>query len=217
LLRLSDETETAIGVASGGENMGASGCLLLCGWEGSEDDVQQRASKTLALLSGPDVQAEYLGPDAAKSWQSARFQAPRQRDELVPAGVLVETVETACRWRDVQTVHDAVAEALRTRLDGYLPIVACHISHTYAAGASLYFSVLARQDSDDPVRQWQRAKAAACDAMAAAGATITHHHSVGSDHAPWMTAEVGEAGVSLLRAIKEHLDPVGVLNPGKLF
>ena len=50
----------------------------------------------------------------------------------------------------------------------------------------------------------------------AAGGTITHHHAVGRDHAPWMRAEVGETGLELIRAAKERLDPAGIMNPGKL-
>ena len=48
------------------------------------------------------------------------------------------------------------------------------------------------------------------------GGTITHHHAIGRDHAPWMAAEVGEVGLAALRAAKERLDPVGIMNPGKL-
>ena len=50
----------------------------------------------------------------------------------------------------------------------------------------------------------------------AAGATITHHHAVGTDHKPWLTAEIGELGASMLRAVKADLDPTGILNPGVL-
>ena len=50
----------------------------------------------------------------------------------------------------------------------------------------------------------------------ACGATITHHHAVGTDHAPWLAAEIGELGVDVLRAVKQRLDPAGILNPGKL-
>ena len=34
-------------------------------------------------------------------------------------------------------------------------------------------------------------------------ATITHHHGVGRDHAPYMEAEVGEGGLGVLTAVKE--------------
>jgi alkyldihydroxyacetonephosphate synthase len=49
-----------------------------------------------------------------------------------------------------------------------------------------------------------------------AGATLTHHHAVGADHAPWLAAEVGDLGVEVLRAVKARLDPRGILNPCKL-
>jgi alkyldihydroxyacetonephosphate synthase len=213
LARLSDETETALGVATAGEQ-GGEGCLLLVGWEGSAADVAGRAVATAALLQ--EAGAVPLGEAAAASWRSGRFRAPRLRDELLRLGLVVETLETATSWRDLERVHAAVGAALRAALDGFTPVVACHVSHLYAAGASLYFSVLARQDPADPSGQWERAKRAAGDAIAAAGATITHHHAVGADHAPWLADEVGETGVALLRAVKDQLDPRGVMNPGKL-
>lgn len=180
LARLSDETETAMGVATGGEQ--GEGCLLLVGWEGGEADVAGRAFATAALLQ--EAGAHPLGEQAAASWHTGRFRAPRMRDELIDLGLLVETLETAASWRDLEQVHDVVAERLRQALDGARPVVACHVSHLYPAGASLYFSVLARRDADDPVGQWQAAKRAATDALTEQHATITHHHAVGADHAP---------------------------------
>jgi alkyldihydroxyacetonephosphate synthase len=95
-------------------------------------------------------------------------------------------------------------------------MVACHVSHCYTAGASLYFTVLARQDDADPAGQWIKAKEAASRAIVGAGATITHHHAVGSDHAPYLPAEIGALGIDVLRAMKERCDPAGIMNPGKL-
>ena len=57
---------------------------------------------------------------------------------------------------------------------------------------------------------------AACEAIVVLGGTITHHHAVGRDHAPYLQAEVGETGLELLWAAKERLDPSGIMNPGKL-
>lgn len=79
----------------------------------------------------------------------------------------------------------------------------------------MYFTVVCGR-AEDPVAQWRHAKRAASEAIAASGATITHHHAVGTDHRPWMTEEIGELGLELLRAAKARLDPEGVLNPGKL-
>ena len=98
---------------------------------------------------------------------------------------------------------------------GTPPLVMCHVSHVYPAGASLYFTVVYAR-GEDPQSQWDGAKRAASDAIAAAGATITHHHAVGRDHQPWLPAEVGDLGVEVLRAVKATLDPTGICNPGVL-
>ena len=50
----------------------------------------------------------------------------------------------------------------------------------------------------------------------AQGATITHHHAVGTDHRPWLVGEIGPVGLRILRAVKAELDPTAVLNPGVL-
>ncbi|MGN6131001.1 MAG: FAD-linked oxidase C-terminal domain-containing protein, partial [Nocardioidaceae bacterium] len=70
----------------------------------------------------------------------------------------------------------------------------------YETGASLYFTVAARQVGDG-LAQWAAAKHAASEAIRAAGATITHHHAVGRDHRPWLAGESGPVGVEMLRAV----------------
>jgi alkyldihydroxyacetonephosphate synthase len=48
-----------------------------------------------------------------------------------------------------------------------------------------------------------------------AGGTIAHHHGIGRVRRGWLKAELGE-GVELLRALKDSLDPAGIMNPGVL-
>jgi alkyldihydroxyacetonephosphate synthase len=74
---------------------------------------------------------------------------------------------------------------------------------------------MAAQRRGEEIEQWRAAKTAACDAIVAAGGTITHHHAIGADHMPWMRAEIGDVGIDLLRALKARLDPRGIMNPGK--
>ena len=47
----------------------------------------------------------------------------------------------------------------------------------------------------------------------AAGGTVSHHHGVGTVHAPWLEREIGADGRRLLAAAAAELDPAGVLNP----
>jgi alkyldihydroxyacetonephosphate synthase len=159
-----------------------------------------------------------LGPDPGAAWARGRYDAPYLRDTLLDHGVLAETLETATTWTGLHALHDAVGAALRGALEprGTPPVVLCHVSHLYPVGASLYFTVVARQQEGEEAAQWHVAKAAACAAIVEQGGTITHHHAIGRDHAAYLEAEVGATGIALLRAMKAELDPAGVLNPGKL-
>ncbi|GAB3773383.1 FAD-binding oxidoreductase [Nocardioides pacificus] len=221
VLRLSDEAETALNLADPdsvggqGEGEGAWGCMMLVGHEGSPASVERRRAAVTAALE--ELGGTPLGEGPGASWAHGRFAAPYLRDAMLDVGVLVETLETATFWSRIPDVYAAVKAALEGALgaDGDSVLVLCHVSHVYETGASLYFTVAAKQ-GPDPLARWEVAKAAASDAMVAAGATITHHHAVGTDHKPWLAREIGPVGVGILRAVKAELDPTGILNPGVL-
>jgi len=229
--RLSDESETRLSMAlsssgSVAERAGRAylgmrghrgGCLAFTGFEGTPDDVSRRRGRAAGVLRAHGAVA--LGQKPGRSWLKGRFAAPYLRDELLDRGVMVETLETATTWSNLHRLYDAVAAALREALTarGTPPAVMCHISHLYPSGASLYYTFIARQEPGAEIEQWRATKTAACDAITANGGTITHHHSVGTDHAPWMEREVGALGLDVLAAAKDRVDPAGIMNPGKIF
>ena len=94
--------------------------------------------------------------------------------------------------------------------------VGVRLTHVYPDGAAPYFTVLAPARRGSEVAQWDEIKAAASDALLAAGGTITHHHAVGRDHRPWYDVQRPDPFALALRAAKDALDPAGVLNPGVL-
>jgi alkyldihydroxyacetonephosphate synthase len=212
VLRLSDESETMVNLASQ-SNVGAdavTGCLMIVGLEGATPLSRREAITAVLTAHG----GANLGEERGTAWAAGRFHAPYLRDSMLDVGVLVETLETATFWSNRERLHTAVKTALETSL-GEGTLVLCHISHVYETGCSLYFTVAAK-DGDDPLPRWLAAKAAASDAMIASGATITHHHAVGTDHKPWFEQEIGPVGVAMLRGLKGAVDPTGVLNPGVL-
>jgi len=209
VLRFSDEAETGITLALAGQT--GSGCLAVAAFEGSPAHVAARHDATRAVLT--NAGGVSLGADPAEAWERGRFDAPYLRDALLANGALCETLETATTWANLAALKDAVTQALQATLGTSL--VMCHISHVYPTGASLYFTVVTAL-GDDPIDRWTAAKRAAGEAITAHKGTITHHHAVGIDHRPWMAQEVGELGVRVLRAVKQTLDPAGILNPDKL-
>jgi alkyldihydroxyacetonephosphate synthase len=230
VIRISDEEETRISLAlSGPRGFAASlfggylalrrrrgGCLVVVGIEGEEESVARRRALTVRELRKGG--AAYLGQAAGRSWEHGRFQGPYLRDALLEMGAMVETLETAHTWSKLAELHAAVGAAIHDSLaaQGTPGLAFCHLSHAYADGASLYFTFLARARRGEEIEQWRQVKRAASEAIVAAGGTITHHHGVGRDHAPYMEAEVGGTGLDALRAMKDQLDPAGIMNPGKL-
>lgn len=220
VLRLSDETETFIGLAQPDaigttEALQGAGCMAIAGYEGTEQDTAARraAAREVLLACG----GEFVGEEPGERWEHGRYNAPYLRDALLDAGAFAETLETAAFWSAVPGLYAAVRQALTATLTeaGTPPLVMCHISHVYENGASLYFTVVCAQ-GDEPVAHWDRAKRAANDAILAAGGTISHHHGVGTDHRDWYTSEIGPVGVRMLQAVKAEIDPAGVLSPGVL-
>jgi alkyldihydroxyacetonephosphate synthase len=222
VIRLSDEAETCVNLASAsdaitaiGETQIAGGCFAITVFEGTAAHAESRHAETRAVLAAHGGTS--LGEAPARAWERSRFSAPYLRDSLLAAGALCETLETATDWSNIAALKAAVTDALTGALaeSGTPALMLCHISHVYTTGASLYFTVVAGQRGN-PIDQWRAAKTAASNAIMTLGGTITHHHAVGIDHRPWMHDEVGELGARLLRAIKSTLDPAGILNPGKL-
>jgi alkyldihydroxyacetonephosphate synthase len=228
--RLSDASETRMSLALAGSGglrgrLGraylsargmAGGCLTILGFEGDPADVAHRRRRVHAVVAANGGLAVGRSPGAA--WLHSRFAGPYLRDELLTYGVFVETLETAAQWSELLSLHRHVSAAIADELAawGTPGLVACHVSHVYETGASLYFTFLARQREDDAIGQWQAVKRAAGDAIVAGGGTITHHHGVGRDHVRWMEREVGVGGLRTIAAVKAELDPAGIMNPGKL-
>jgi alkyldihydroxyacetonephosphate synthase len=192
------------------------GCLLLLGWAGGAQEVtlaQQAAARVWGAAGGLA-----LGRAGWRRWRAERFRHPYLRDELLSEGWGVDTLETAAPWASLGTVYSAVRGAMISAGEGQGLRIAilCHLSHAYRDGASLYFTFIWPLSRGAELVQWGALKRAATEALLEAGGTVSHHHGVGTIHAPYLEREVGRTGIAALSALARELDPRGVLNPGVL-
>jgi alkyldihydroxyacetonephosphate synthase len=206
--RLLDPGEAALtGSAPDGQ------ALLVLGFEGPLD-VGGSMRRALGLCrDNGGVPRERHGESEA-AWRDAFLRAPYLRDTFVAAGILAETFETAVTWDRLPEFVAGVRERTLAALgEGRLT---CRLTHSYPDGAAPYFTALAPARRGSELEQWDEIKAAASEAIVAAGGTITHHHAVGRDHRPWYDRQRPDAFAEALRAAKAAVDPAGMLNPGVL-
>jgi alkyldihydroxyacetonephosphate synthase len=229
IVRISDESETRTSLALSGTSAAKrilldayltvrrrrGGCIVICGWEGDSESVDRRRSHALAIMRRGLVP---IGESPGRAWEHGRYEGPYLRDELMDLGYFVDTLETSHVWSRLGELYASVGTAIEHALaaGGTPAIVNCHLSHAYRDGASLYFTFVSRARPGEELEQWREAKTAASEAIVGCGATITHHHAIGTDHTPYMPAEIGEVGLEALAALKDRLDPAGIMNPGKL-
>ena len=193
------------------------GALMLLGLEGERGEAEYLRVEILRLCRR--LGGFHLGTVPGRQWQHISCDMPYLRERLIDRGVLVGGIETATTWDNLLRLYGEVRSALRGVLEegGGKGMVACRVSHADRQGASLCYTVLAPMaEGGREEEQWEGIRRAALEAVLEYGGTISHHHGVGCEHLPWMPGEVGETALEAVRAVKEAVDPLGVLNPGKL-
>ena len=64
--------------------------------------------------------------------------------------------------------------------------------------------------------QYDIVKGAIQQAFVDNGGTLSHHHGVGVEHAPWMEQDISAAGVHFIDGLFSAVDPGRNFNPGKV-
>src|SRR4051812_27853129 len=100
---------------------------------------------------------------------------------MIQLGVLADTFETACTWTAFPKLYEEVTEAMRVALERVCGggAVTCRFTHVYPDGPAPYFTFIGKARVGGELEQWAELKAAASEALARSGGTITHHHAVG--------------------------------------
>jgi alkyldihydroxyacetonephosphate synthase len=183
-------------------------CLMMGQTEGEKTfastvlrQVKKRCQKNQGL---------FLTGYPMRKWYKGRFSDPYMRDALNDYGILIDTLESSVTWENLHSLHKAVRRVVKAH-----PHTICmtHASHFYAQGTNLYFIFITKIPDLAAFRTYQQS---IIDSIEAAGGSLSHHHGVGRMMAPWMARHLGKEQMGVLRAIKAHLDPNGIMNPGGL-
>jgi alkyldihydroxyacetonephosphate synthase len=192
-------------------------CLSFIGYEGSKAHVALQRKLVGRIVRRHGGLCIGAGPGAL--YDQKKFDTPYIRDFLLDRGTPGDVSETSAPWSLLPAVYDNVTAAAcaafdELRVTGY---IMCHLSHSYHAGACLYFTFAFKPSSaDDLLDEYDAVKSAIQQAFVDSGATLSHHHAVGTEHARWLEQDISAPGVAMQRALFDGIDPGRNLNPGKI-
>ena len=216
VLRGYDETDAQLGF---GALNHTTGCVALAGFPAGPAgppglDARKQSAAAILRTNGAELGARY-----GEHWWQHRNDAVQTfaqimgPDRTFGTGVIVDTMEVAGLWSAVPRLY----ESIRAALSAHAQAVACHLSHLYPSGSSLYFTFLITgADDREAETAYRAAWRQAAHGCTEAGGTITHHHGVGRLKAPFLAQDLGQTGTAVLNTIRAALDPAGIMNPGGL-
>jgi len=203
VLRLYDGAETQRSHGGDGQN-----CILLVLDEGDIGLVEA----TIGVVEDECAGATPASSDLVDNWLEHRNDTSALQG-LTRKGFVVDTMEIAAPWSRLPTIFTAARAALMEV--EHARVASCHLSHSYIDGACLYFTFAANPPPEAIESTYVAMWDAGQRAVLAHGGNLSHHHGIGLNRHRFMAESMG-ASLGVLQAVKDALDPVGILNPGKL-
>lgn len=210
VVRLYDEVEAVPKIAAYGYEKGFT--LLILVFEGNREMSELEARMTKEICLGNN--GRYKGEKAAREWLATRFSTKKILDYDAIRGGTADAIEVAAPWDCIENVW----REMRRALEPICTVVDCHFSHVYHNGASVYVIFHAKTGGDDKSgeEKYLECLDTAIRTSLKYGGNVSHHHGVGTAKAEYMKEEHGEAGMYIMKAVKDAMDPNGILNKGVL-
>ncbi len=222
LFRISDPDETDVAFRTSGldgtladralQMLGfktGSRCLMFVTVEGERDYARFVIRKIKRKARAG--KGMYIGTSPVRKWLEQRYSSAYIRDPLMDLGIMTDTLETAVTWENLLKVWKEAHAYVSRRPKAFMMI---HISHVYENGANLYFTFLSPMEKGYEKHDFTTFHRGLVETILEHGGSISHHHGVGRVLAPWMEGHLGRSSMELLRAVKKHLDPNNIMNPG---
>lgn len=192
-------------------------CIAYVCYEGSRQKIAR--DELIVKSHVKDYGGITLGAGPGAIYDQKKFDTPYIRDFLLDRGGVGDVSETSAPWSQLSAVHRNANTAVQQAFDeiGRQGFLFCHMSHSYHSGACLYFTFAFVYSADEKaLEEYDVVKSALQQSFIDSGATLSHHHGVGTEHSPWMEQDISPAGVDLMAGLFREADPRQQLNPNKV-
>ncbi|MFX1563729.1 MAG: FAD-binding oxidoreductase [Promethearchaeota archaeon] len=210
LIRLYDENETRF-VMSRFKSPPEGSCILNFIYQATKD-ITSLEKRVIGKIC-QDAGAEDMGPAPSKHWWNNRFDLYYPSKMNMGPGMVYDVLDVASSYANLEKMYWDMRHAIEDLGIGTMS----HFSHFYPDGGNIYVIFIGHAGSPKEIEQkYEQVWKVGLEAAHKAGGTLSHQHGVGMLKGAWMRREHGSAGFALLQAIKQYLDPINIMNPGKL-
>ncbi len=152
------------------------------------------------------TEAARTEPEREKLWQARRSISPALG--RIKPGKINEDV-TVPRSKIPNLVR-----AVKELADKYNLIIVCF---GHAGDGNIHTNIMLDRKNPDEAKRAAKAVEELFKIVLDLQGTLSGEHGIGIAKSPFIELEVGPGGLDAMRRIKEALDPLNIMNPGKMF
>lgn len=197
------------------ENFSPSGlpidaeALVIIEVDGHPLAIEEEIKKCEALcyeVGAISVRTAQNEKERQEIWKARKMVSPAitqvgptkiSEDATVPRSKIPEMMERLHQIRDKYQLHLVV--------------------FGHAGDGNLHPNIITDKRNVEEMKRVENAVSEIFEVAIELGGTLSGEHGIGTLKAPYMEMELGEAGLGLMKKIKEAWDPNYILNPGKIF
>lgn len=205
VMELMDEAALAAIARYTGARIDRGAAYLLVQTDGGGAEEEARRVLEIVTASGGDAEAteDPVEGEALLAVRRAFHPALEAQGEVL--------IEDVCVPRSALPAMFAAIRSIEERTGLSIPTVA------HAGDGNLHPNFVLPPGSDGPGEEVWEAAAELFRTAVALGGTLTGEHGVGLLKRRWLAEELGEDSMALQCGIKAVFDPLGIMNPGKVF
>lgn len=185
--------------------------MLLMEFHGSDASVKEQAATVQEIAAewgGADFEWATTPEERTRLW-TARHHAYLSGLQMKP-GCRAVTTDTCV---PISHLAEGVTAALADAEAAGLP----HFVVGHVGDGNFHIAYLIDPALPEERDTAERLNDAVVQRALAAQGTCTGEHGIGLHKQGFLVEETGAGSVALMRAIKQALDPLGIMNPGKIF
>lgn len=200
--------------------LGDGKCMMTFGVTGTKGQNKHALKQLKKVMKAHGAVGGVLANMMGNIWAEGRFKFPYLRETMWAEGIAIDTMETSVNWNQTDALINDIEQFLEGALSDKKEQVMAftHLSHLYQQGSSIYVTFFFRcmPTYQETFENWQVLKQGVCMILNEHGATVSHQHGVGKDHAPYLLKEKSPLGMRLISTMLNDFDPEQRLNPNVL-